>query len=318
MNAIQKERLRLIEEISQQIKDGGGTPDPLGSSDLPDVFPKMQSDLRSLRSEFDETASRIDVLKDLLEKTDNSFDTIGKKDFTSAILKQLEELKKSIGSVNEGTDNLNKNIEEKTPSAFQILIERMQELREQGKDVSESLVDIGDKALNGLAKAFTDAITGAKKFSDAMRAMSKSVIDSLIQMLIQKYIVDAAFGAITNFINPTDPKSGTGSSLGNALNQAADAGYGLSGFKFSGNGGGYTGMGARAGGIDGKGGFPAILHPNETVIDHTKGQGMGTTVNFNISTVDAAGFDQLLASRKGLITSIINNAMNNQGKMGVV
>ena len=42
------------------------------------------------------------------------------------------------------------------------------------------------------------------------------------------------------------------------------------------------------------------------------------TVNFNISTVDAAGFDQLLASRKGLITSIINNAMNNQGKMGVV
>jgi hypothetical protein len=44
----------------------------------------------------------------------------------------------------------------------------------------------------------------------------------------------------------------------------------------------------------------------------------GATVNFNISTVDAAGFDQLLASRKGLITSIINNAMNNQGKMGVV
>ena len=86
----------------------------------------------------------------------------------------------------------------------------------------------------------------------------------------------------------------------------------------SANGGGFTGMGARAGGIDGKGGFPAILHPNETVIDHTKGQGMGATVNFNISTVDAAGFDQLLASRKGLITSIINNAMNNQGKMGVV
>ena len=43
-----------------------------------------------------------------------------------------------------------------------------------------------------------------------------------------------------------------------------------------------------------------------------------TFINFNISTVDAAGFDQLLASRKGLITTIINNAMNNQGKMGVV
>ena len=41
------------------------------------------------------------------------------------------------------------------------------------------------------------------------------------------------------------------------------------------------------------------------------------TVNFNISTVDATGFDELLASRKGLITSIINNAMNNRGRMGV-
>ena len=78
-------------------------------------------------------------------------------------------------------------------------------------------------------------------------------------------------------------------------------------------------MGARAGGVDGKGGFPAVLHPNETVIDHTKGQGSGgATVNFNIQTVDAGGFDQLLNSRKGMITAMINNAMNNRGKMGVV
>lgn len=41
------------------------------------------------------------------------------------------------------------------------------------------------------------------------------------------------------------------------------------------DGGGYTGAGGRSGGLDGKGGFAAILHPNETVIDHTKGQGMG-------------------------------------------
>ena len=38
-------------------------------------------------------------------------------------------------------------------------------------------------------------------------------------------------------------------------------------------GGGFTGTGARTGGVDGKGGFPAILHPNETVIDHTKSGG---------------------------------------------
>jgi hypothetical protein len=33
-------------------------------------------------------------------------------------------------------------------------------------------------------------------------------------------------------------------------------------------GGGYTGNAPRAGGMDGKGGFPAILHPGETITDH--------------------------------------------------
>lgn len=51
-------------------------------------------------------------------------------------------------------------------------------------------------------------------------------------------------------------------------------------------GGGFTGVGSRSGGVDGRGGFPAILHPNETVIDHTKGQGQGITI---INNVDATG-----------------------------
>jgi hypothetical protein len=130
-----------------------------------------------------------------------------------------------------------------------------------------------------------------------------TIVRELIRIAMQKLVIDkmfASFGGI--FKKPTIDTSSL--SLPTTI-------PGL-------EGGGYTGTGARSGGVDGRGGFPAILHPNETVIDHTKGQSMGATVNFNISTVDAAGFDQLLASRKGLITSIINNAMNNQGKMGIV
>lgn len=39
-------------------------------------------------------------------------------------------------------------------------------------------------------------------------------------------------------------------------------------------GGGGTGNGARSGGIDGQGGFMALLHPQETVVDHAMGQSM--------------------------------------------
>lgn len=152
----------------------------------------------------------------------------------------------------------------------------------------------------------TTAVNTMKKFEDAIvdglktgklefESFATYVVEQLARIAIQQMIIKPLTSGAESFF------SGFGDF-----------------FKSSNEGGGYTGMGARAGGIDGRGGFPAILHPNETVVDHTKGQGMGATVNFNISTVDAAGFDQLLSSRKGLITQIINNAMNTQGKMGIV
>ena len=83
-------------------------------------------------------------------------------------------------------------------------------------------------------------------------------------------------------------------------------------------GGGFTGYGVRAGGVDGKGGMPAIIHPNETIIDHTLGQdqerGGGSTINFNIQATDASGFDQLLNSRRGDIMSMIEDVMGDQGR----
>ncbi len=84
------------------------------------------------------------------------------------------------------------------------------------------------------------------------------------------------------------------------------------------DGGGFTGMGARAGGVDGKGGFPAILHPNETVIDHSKGQSMATNVTINIQANDTKGFDELLRSRRGEIIGIVNKAINNRGVSSLI
>lgn len=84
-------------------------------------------------------------------------------------------------------------------------------------------------------------------------------------------------------------------------------------------GGGFTGYGARAGGMDGKGGRLAMLHPNETVIDHTKDktkqqQAVPVNVNFNIQANDTRGFDRLLAERRGAIVSLINQALNERGR----
>ena len=167
------------------------------------------------------------------------------------------------------------------------------------KTMQEEMQGVFKKSYDGVTQLTMDFLEkGKASFKD----YATSIVRELIRIAVQKLVIDKMFASIGGMFKPKIDTS--------SLNLPTTIP--------SGDGGGFTGFGARAGGVDGKGGFPAILHPNETVIDHTKGQGMGATVNFNISTVDAAGFDQLLASRKGLITSIINNAMNNQGKMGVV
>jgi len=174
------------------------------------------------------------------------------------------------------------------------------------KTMQEEMQGVFKKSYDGLTNLTMDFLEkGKASFKD----YATSVVRELIRIAVQKLIIDRMFASIGGSISSIRDRV-QGSLEYDRLVGDGDP------FTFA--GGGYTGNGARAGGIDGKGGFPAILHPRETVIDHAQGQGMGgATVNFNISTVDAAGFDELLASRKGLITSIINNAMNNRGRMGV-
>lgn len=226
--------------------------------------PRMQVGVEN-RNKLDR--DRIAVLEELLKTAKDVDDfQIDRVSFGERAQKAIQPLIDIINKTSDATDQLAEKTEQNLPSAFEVLLETMKNLRPEAKSLTESLAEIGNKAIDGLGKAFTDAITGAKKFSDAIRSMAKSVIDSLIQMLIQKYLVDKAFGAITGFFNPASSSTSSGSSS-----------------VPSGDGGGYTGMGARAGGVDGKGGFPAILHPNESIIDHSKGQSMGVTVNQTIN-----------------------------------
>ena len=48
------------------------------------------------------------------------------------------------------------------------------------------------------------------------------------------------------------------------------------------------------------------------------GMGKAVTVNFNISTVDARGFNELLVNSRGTIVNLINSAVNEKGKMAIV
>jgi len=115
---------------------------------------------------------------------------------------------------------------------------------------------------------FEDAIIGGKKFGD--------VLKDILRMVVRENVAKPLSDALTGLLG-----GGGGSGSGGFLG-------GIFGKLFSADGGGYTGSGARSGGLDGKGGFLGMLHPQETVIDHTRGQrgaGSGQTTIINNFTV---------------------------------
>ena len=65
---------------------------------------------------------------------------------------------------------------------------------------------------------------------------------------------------------------------------------------------------------------PELFTPNtagSVTPNHQLGGG-GATVNFNITTVDAQSFGNLLDTRRGQIVNMINSALNNKGQAALV
>ena len=63
--------------------------------------------------------------------------------------------------------------------------------------------------------------------------------------------------------------------------------------------------------------MPELFIPNQTGQITQSARGTGgepVTVNFNINTVDASGFDELLVRSRGTITQLINSAVNERGR----
>ena len=66
---------------------------------------------------------------------------------------------------------------------------------------------------------------------------------------------------------------------------------------------------------------PELFVPNATgqITQSARGTGGGpVNVNFNITTVDARSFDQLLVQRRGTISRIINESVNERGREALI
>lgn len=130
-----------------------------------------------------------------------------------------------------------------------------------GKKIEE-LDTFAKKFAHNAQDTFADFFKNFDQGTDGMLKKFGETVKGLIANAVAADLTKKLFGGLAD----NGATSGSGWA-GSALNWIGDL------LKF--DGGGYTGDGARAGGIDGKGGFLAVMHPRETVVDHTRGQSVG-------------------------------------------
>lgn len=194
----------------------------------------------------------------------------------------------------------------------------VQDMERNAEDYAEALAEVDrlfgsniglageySAALKAVADDYRAGRISSDEFQDALgdieTGMSnvKSEADGLRSSFAQTFS-----SIVTGAESASDALS---SLLGNLAGQFASAAFGglfkgsgifdVVGSLLSFEGGGYTGAGPRAGGLDGKGGTLAMVHPNESIIDHNKGgggSGGSGGVSINIAVSGARGNSEIV------------------------
>ena len=177
-------------------------------------------------------------------------------------------------------------------------------------DAEKEQKKLADSIANSFGSAFMSIVDGTESAKDAFRSMARDIIKQLYQILVVEQMVNSISGAIQGFMSP--------SGLGNVSGAPQLRPPSL-------DGGGYTGSGSRSGGLDGKGGFMAMLHPKETIIDHTKSKSSqgssdsGSVVinqSFNFSANGDDSVKRIIAQAAPKIAEMTKSQIVNDRKRG--
>jgi hypothetical protein len=271
MAALSYQQYGQLREKGAKTKSSKGTKGTKGKTpaeSMASIIKGMEQQANLQRKLVGLSDQESDYLQILYDLKEKNKDASGK--MTEAQLKQAAE---RIAAINAET------------AAMEAQMQKIQ-------DVADSFETHFGDALMGIVTDF-DFLNGSiEDFGYNAEQVFKNMAREIIKELYRIFVVKK----ITGFIS-------------GAVGDVASLYQGSTGFiQFSADGGGYTGSGPRSGGLDGKGGFLAMLHPKETVIDHTKGQSAeGVTVvqNINIST----GVQQTVRNEiRTLMPQIANSA----------
>ena len=277
------------------------------NEDILAIAEKLKKPINDLKNEVQETD---DGLGSMTKELRKFLDTLEAKALISK--KQVEELLNKLKGSTEETKNLGVELEKVAEGVLETL----------KKDV-ESINETIAKGIVGGIKSFSrgvaESIVLGKDLENTMKQIGQriliEVLATFIQFIIQQKILNKFKKDELNTNKNIESSLKRQIALQAIL--MAMGGGGGGGLPFFHKGGAVS-KGKPI--IVGERG-PELFVPNATgqITQSARGTGGGpVNVNFNITTVDARSFDQLLVQRRGTISRIINESVNERGREALI
>ena len=247
--------------------------------------------------------------------------------------KAVEENKKLTAvfkNVHEAHIQHKKQVEVENSLRMQIL-EKVQKQNEEFS-LSQEIFDGINRGVSSFSKGIAEALVLGKKINMTFKQFAQQIMVEIVAKTIERISLLAIEELLLSkiFKKEKDKKDAI-DQQNNALSRqlaiqtaiaAVSSFGGFFGLPFKNKGGSVRkGQPVVVGdSASGKGGELFVPNSSGQIIPNSRlgSMGGGVNVNFNINTVDASGFEELLVRSRGTIAQLINNAVNEKGRSSII
>jgi len=240
--------------------------------------------------------------------------------------KEIKKQKQEIKNIHEAHLRHKKNVEAENSLRMEI----HERIKQQNEEFS-----LGQEIFNGITNAtqsfsrsLAESLVTGKNIVKSFKELSQRILIDILAKTIERMALLAIEELLLNklFKREKDKKHAI-DQQNSALKQqialqAILLAMGGGGIPFFNKGGSVRkGQPVVVGdSASGKGGELFVPNSSGQIIPNSRLGSMGgaVNVNFNINTVDASGFEELLVRSRGTITQLINNAVNEKGRSSII
>jgi len=203
-----------------------------------------------------------------------------------------------------------KTIFEEQKSVLQEINSLLKKDLEEITNVSKQVTGVLNDGIKGFSKGIAESIVLGKELHMTMKELAQTLSVKILSIVIEVITRKGVELAIEKMITREKERQASLSG-GNSIFSIAKSVLGFAK-------GGAVSKGKPV--VVGERG-PELFVPNSTgqIQQNARGTGGGTVnVNFNIDAIDSSSFNNVLVENRGVITSIINNALNEKGRRELV